>query len=217
MAEVGATVLFLAALVHMPLANLAAIMQSLPLAVTLAAAAVFGDRVSRAQLGAIALGLFGVLLIVRPGPDGFDIWSLMALGSVACVVVRDLATRSMPATLPSLTVAISAAVSVTAMGLAGTAFTGWQPVSAHQAALIVGAAAALVVGYVAVVKMMRVGDIAAIAPFRYTTLLWAILLGWLAFGAWPDRLTLLGATIVVATGLFTLYHGARGRTGSPRK
>jgi drug/metabolite transporter (DMT)-like permease len=209
LAEVGGTVLFLAALVHMPLANLSAIMQSMPLAVTLAAVVVFRDRVSGLQLAAILAGLAGVLLIIRPGPEGFDIWALMGLGSVACVVVRDLATRAMPSSLPSLMVAVAASVSVTAMGLAGAMVQGWQPVSASQGGLIVGAALALVVGYIFVVRMMRVGDIGAIAPFRYTALLWAILLGWLAFGTLPDRLTLAGAAIVVLAGLVTLIHGSR--------
>lgn len=214
LAEIGGTVFFLGALTQMPLANLSAIMQSMPLAVTLAAALVFGERVGPAQLAAIGIGMTGVLLIIRPGTEGFDIWSVMGLASVACVVVRDLSTRAMPASLPSVTVAVAASAGVTLTGVAGTVVRGWQPVTLHQLALVAGAAAFLVVGYLFVVKMMRVGSIAVIAPFRYTALLWALLLGWVIFDTFPDHLTLLGAAIIVATGLFTLYHGGRQRAGA---
>ncbi len=203
-AEVGGTILFLAALMHMPLANLSAIMQSLPLAVTLAAALVFGDKIGWRRMVAIAIGFIGVMIIIRPGTAGFDIWSVMGIGSVICVVVRDLATRNLSKTVPSVTVAIWAALSVTTMGLIGLLLTGWQPVTGHSALLILGASANLIVGYMFVVMVMRVGDIGFIAPFRYTSLVWAIILGWVMFSALPDGWTLLGAAIVVATGIYTL-------------
>lgn len=214
LAEIGGTVFFLGALTQMPLANLSAIMQSMPLAVTLAAAIIFRERVSPAQLAAILIGMGGVLLIIRPGTQGFDVWSVMGLASVACVVVRDLATRVMPTSLPSVTVAVAASAGVMLTGIAVTLVQGWQPVSLQQFGLVSGAAAFLVVGYLFVVKMMRVGSIAVIAPFRYTALLWALVLGWVIFGTFPDHLTLLGAGIIVATGLFTLYHGSRQRPGA---
>ena len=116
LAEVLGTLTFLAALNHMPLANLSAILQVLPLAVTLAAALFLGDRVGWRRMTAIVVGFIGVLIIIRPGPAGFDLWALMGLASVACVVVRDLTTRRMSASLPSVTVALSAAVTVLAMG-----------------------------------------------------------------------------------------------------
>lgn len=204
-AEVLGTLLFLAALIHMPLANLSAIMQVLPLAVTLAAATFLNEPVGWRRLTAILIGFLGVLIIIRPGPEGFDIWSLMGLGSVLCVVARDLATRQMSGALPSVTVALTAAVTVLALGGIGTAVEGWVPVTAHDLVLIGGAAVALIVGYLTVVMTMRVGEIAFIAPFRYMALLWAIVLGWIAFGELPDALTLFGAGLVVATGVFTFW------------
>ena len=214
-AEVVSTLLFLAALVHMPLANLSAIMQSMPLAVTLAAWAVFGDRVGWRRMTAILVGFVGVLIIVRPGPEGFDHWSLIGLASVAFVVVRDLSTRELSKAVPSATVAVAASLSVTATALALSLPEGWQGVSLHEGLLICGAAASLVVGYNFVVMVMRVGDIGFVAPFRYTSLLWALVLGWAAFGTLPDALTLFGAGLVVASGIFTLWRerkvkGAQG-------
>ena len=203
LAEVGGTVLFLAALVHMPLANISAILQSLPLAVTLTAALVFGDKIGWRRMLAITAGFIGVLIIIRPGGDGFDQWSIMAVGSVVCVVVRDLATRRLSRAVPSVTVAVCAAVSVTIMGLAGSLSQGWVAVDGYGAFTIIAAASALIVGYMFVVMVMRVGEISFVAPFRYVSLLVAIILGWLVFDTFPDFYTLIGSAIVVASGIFT--------------
>ncbi len=204
-AEVVSTVLFLAALMHMPLANISAIMQALPLAVTLAAAVLFKETIGWRRMTAILIGFGGVLIIIRPGPQGFDIWSLMGLASVAIVVVRDLSTRWISRSVPSVMVAVWSSASVTGAAYIASLFTGWQPLVPGQALLVVAAAAALLVGYLFSVMVMRVGDIGFVAPFRYTALIWAILLGWLAFGTWPDGFTLFGAGLVVATGIFTLW------------
>lgn len=217
LAEVASTLLFLAALVHMPLANLSAILQSLPLAVALAAWAVFGDRIGWRRMTAILVGFVGVLIVIRPGPEGFDQWSLMGLASVAFVVVRDLATRELSSGVPSATVAVAASLSVTVTALALSLPGGWQAVSLHEAALVAGAAAALVVGYNFVIMVMRVGDIGFVAPFRYTALLWAILLGWLVFGTLPDGLTLFGAGLVVASGIFTLWRERKVKGAPPAR
>lgn len=209
MAEVGGTVLFLTALMHMPLANLAAIMQVLPLAVTLAAAVIFRERIGWRRMTAILIGFCGVVIIIRPGTAGFDIWSVLGLGAVMCVVVRDLATRQLSQDIPSVTVAIWAGVAVTLMGLAGTIWQGWTALTLSEVLLTLAASSALILGYLLSVMVMRVGDIGFVAPFRYTALVWAIILGWLAFGAVPDAFTLIGGAIVVATGLFTFYRERR--------
>ena len=208
-AEIGGTVLFLTALTHMPLADLSAIMQSLPLAVTLAAALVFGEKVGWRRMLAIGVGFSGVLLIVRPGGAGFDAWALAGVGAVLCVVVRDLATRRMSAALPSVTVAVFAAAAVTTLGAVVAPFGGWAPVAAADWALLATAAVFLILGYIFIVSATRTGDVGLVAPFRYTALLWALVLGWFAFGDFPDRLTLAGAAIVVATGIYTFHRERR--------
>lgn len=204
MAEVLATVTFLTALVHMPLATLSAIMQALPLAVTLVAAILYRERIAPKVWAAIAAGFVGVLLIIKPGFAGFDRWSVLGLISVAGVVLRDLSTRHITGALPSTTVAIWASVSVTILGVVGGIFQGWQAVSLHQALLIAGSTSALIVGYITVVMVMRVGDVAIVAPFRYTALLWALVFGWVFFDSLPDIYAMIGAAIVVASGIVTL-------------
>lgn len=213
-AEVLATLSFLTALMHLPIATLSAIMQSLPLLVTLAAAVMFRERLGLARLLTVLLGFGGVMLIIRPGAQGFDHWTLLGLGSVAAVVVRDMATRLVSVALPSSLVSVATSVAVTLLGAVGLAQAGWQPVTPGQGGLIVLAAAALIFGYQAAVMVMRVGEIGFVAPFRYMSLFWAMMLGLVIFGTFPDGLTLAGAALVVATGLFALWQERRGRRGA---
>jgi drug/metabolite transporter (DMT)-like permease len=205
LADVAATITFLTALLHMPIANLSAILQALPLLITLGAALVYGDRIGWRRMTAILVGLIGVLIIIRPGTEGFDRWALLGVGSVACVMVRDLSVRPLQGHIPSTAVALGAAVAVTLMGWTGAAFQGWQDPSLSEATRILGAGLFLIVGYLTSVAAMRHGDIGLVAPFRYTSLLWAITLGLFVFGDLPDRWTLFGAAIVVGAGLFTLW------------
>jgi drug/metabolite transporter (DMT)-like permease len=214
LADVAATIFFLEALLRMPLANLSAILQALPLLITLAAALVYGDRIGWRRMTAILVGLVGVLIIIRPGTDGFDRWALLGVASVLCVVVRDLAVRPIQGQLPSALVALGAAVAVTLMGWTGAAFQGVQAVTGWEAAKVLGAGLFLIVGYLTSVMAMRQGDIGMVAPFRYTSLIWAIVLGLLVFGDLPDVWTLIGATIVVGAGLFTLWRERRLRLQS---
>lgn len=210
-AETSASVAFLTALFHMPIANATSILQSLPLAITLAGAVFFGEKVGWRRYLAIGAGFFGVLLIVRPGSEGFDAYSLLAMEAVGFVVLRDLSTRRLSAQIPSLIVALSGAVSVTLIGAVVTLFYDWQPVSGAPLLRLGGAAIFLVAGYLVSVMVMRVGEISFIAPFRYTSLIWAIVLGIAVFGEMPDRWTLIGSAIVVATGIYTFYRERRLR------
>lgn len=104
-----------------------------------------------------------------------------------------------------MVVALMAALTVLAAASFLSLGTGWVPVSTGDFLKIAGAAAFIFAGFLCSVMAMRVGEVAVISPFRYSGLLWALLLGWAVFGDWPDAVTLLGAAIVVATGLFTLY------------
>jgi drug/metabolite transporter (DMT)-like permease len=202
-AELGATITFLLALREMPLANLSAILQSLPLAVTLGAALLLHESVGWRRMTAIAIGFCGVLMIVRPGTDGFNVWSVLALISVAFVVVRDLSTRRFSSNLPSVTIASYTSLAVSLMGFAGLAIEDWVPVEPRIWLLLIATSSMLILGYLFIVMAMRMGDVAIVAPFRYSALIWAILLGLVVFGDFPGVWTLLGATVVVATGLYT--------------
>ncbi len=204
-AEAIGTLFFLTALFKMPIANLSAILQALPLTVTLAAALFLREPVGWRRLTAILIGFVGVILIVQPGTDGFSIYSVLGIAAVIAVTVRDLAARKLTATVPSILVALVAAIGVTALALVAGTGEIWVMPSAKAALQLAAAAGCLAVGYIAAVTAMRGGDIGFVAPFRYTSLLVALILGLVFFGEWPNWLTLLGALIVVGTGLFTLY------------
>lgn len=204
-AEVAAAFFFITALLNMPLANVTAVLQVLPLTVTLGAALFFGETVGWRRILAIALGFCGMLLIVRPGPDGFSVHALYALAAVACVTVRDLSTRRMSAEVPSLLVTLAASASVLLVAAPVSLASEWVPLDPTQIALIVASSGFILLAYSCSVMVMRVGEVGAVAPFRYTGLIWALALGWLVFGDWPDATTLVGVVIVAAAGLFTLY------------
>ena len=202
--EVLGTVTFLAAIVHLPLANTAAIFQALPLAVTLGAALMFGEPVGWRRWLAIAAGFIGVLIIVRPGVEGFNQFSLFALISVFFCAVRDLATRRIPAQVPSLFITLVTTVTVT---LAGAAIIiplgGWTPPSSRALGLLTLAAVLLLIGYQCVIMALRSGDISAVAPFRYTSLIWSISIGILFFSEEPDVWMVTGVAIIIVSGLYT--------------
>jgi drug/metabolite transporter (DMT)-like permease len=205
LAEIAGTYFFLTALFHMPFANLAAIMQSLPLTVTLVGAAFLGESVGWKRMAAILVGFLGVLLIVKPGPDGFTIDAVYGLATVGCVTVRDIVSRMMSPSTPSLLVASVSAFGVTLFAAIGSNFVEWQPVTGHVAFHLGGAMLFLIFGYLFSVAAVRVGDLGFVAPFRYTGLVVALVVGVVVFNTFPDPVTLVGAAIVVATGFFTLY------------
>jgi len=204
-AEMGAAYFFVTALFNLPLANVTAILQVLPLTVTLGSALFFKEAVGWRRMTAILIGFIGMLLIVRPGSDGFNLYSIYALMAVLSVTVRDLATRRLSTDVPSMTVTLSASVTVMIFSGVASLATPWVGISTLNGLMIVGASVFILGGYYFSVRVMRVGDVSFIAPFRYTGLVWALISGWFVFGDWPTSLTLLGAAIVVATGLFTLY------------
>lgn len=209
--EIGGTVTFLAAMTHLPLANVSAIFQSLPLAITLGAAVIFGEPVGWRRWLAITAGFIGVLIIVRPGIEGFNQFSVLALISVAFCSVRDLATKRIPAEIPALFVTFLTTIVVTLVGAVLTVpLGGWTAPSNHAIGLLVLAAVLVLIGYQCVILALRAGDISAVAPFRYSQLVWAILLGYFVFGDVPDAAMVIGASVIVFSGLYA-FHRERVR------
>lgn len=204
-AEIGAAYFFITALFNMPLANATAILQSLPLTVSLAGAVFLGEAIGWRRLSAIIIGFVGVLLIVRPGAEGFNIFSVYVLIAVGFVTARDIVTRKLSKDTHSMAVTFVTALGITLWAGVFSLGVEWQPFTPRATGLLLTAAVFVLGGYVFSVMVMRVGDIAFVAPFRYTALVWALILGLLAFNDWPDAITLLGAAIIVASGLFTFY------------
>ena len=207
--EIGAAYFFLSALMNMPLGNVSAILQVVPLTITLASALFLREAVGWRRMLAILIGFCGVMMIVKPGAEGFNIWSVYALISVLCVTVRDLATRQLSKGVPSMTVTLVTAASIAIAAGIASLTSPWVPVSGDLALMIAGASVFVLGGYFFSIQVMRTGDVSFVAPFRYTGLIWALVLGWFVFGDWPGWMTLTGAFIVVSMGIFTLYRERR--------
>lgn len=203
--ELIATVFFLNALFNMPLANASAIMQALPLTVSLGAAYFFGERIGWRRISAIMVGMFGVLLIIQPGFAGFNIFSLSCLLAVFGSTLRDLATRRLPRHVPSLFVTLATIVAVIVLGSVMSLFQDWKAVDMRVTAELLVASVFLCTGFFSIVSAMRVGEVGVVTPFRYSLLLFSVLIGVVFFDEIPDTLTIAGSLIVVASGLYTLY------------
>jgi drug/metabolite transporter (DMT)-like permease len=208
--EIIAAVTYITALGMMPIANASAILQSLPLVVTFGAALFFKEPVGWRRWMAILVGLIGVMIIIRPGPEGFTAAALLCVGSVASTAGRDLATRSISKDIPSLMITTVTAVSVAIFGALMIPFLGgWEPVSVTSLTHLLLASVLVLVGYQSVILAMRTGEISFVAPFRYTSLIFSSLLGFFFFAEVPDFWTLVGAAIVIASGLYTFYREAK--------
>ncbi len=204
-AEVGGTYFFLTALTHMPIANVTAVLQVLPLTITFAAAWLLSEQVGWRRYMAILTGFLGVMLILRPGTADFDVYAIYALIAVAFITMRDLATRMMPSDVPTLPVSMLTAVAIMGMGALGMPFEEIRPPTVSQIVLLAAAAGILSVGYTFSIAAMRVGEVSFVTPFRYSILVFALLLGFFVFGDVPDMISLIGASIVVGSGLFSFY------------
>lgn len=216
-AEVASTTLYLLALVHLPLANAWAIMLASPLVITMGAALFLGEPVGRRRWTAIVLGFLGVLIVVRPGIEGFSSSSLFALASVCFTALRDLATKRIGPEVPSLLVAMLTALAVTLVGLALVGpLGGWSTMNVESTGSLAVAAVLLVCAYHYIIEAVRHGDVSFIAPFRYTAMLWAIALGYLLFGDIPDFGTLVGSCIIVASGGYALYRERKVDSAAPK-
>lgn len=203
--EVGATWLYLSALLHLPIANISTIAQAAPLMITAAGALFFGERVGWRRWTAIAVGFLGILVIVRPDAAGFNGWSIVAFGSVLLVVLRDVTTRAIPPETSAMFISAFTSLAVLVTAIPAAIGTEFVPMSAGEFAKVAASAVFLLLGYVTVVEATRYGDIGVVAPFRYAFIPYAILIGWLVWGDVPDAITFVGIAIVVGAGLYTVH------------
>jgi len=216
--EVFGTLGFVTAVALTPISSASAILQATPLVVTIGAALFLGETVGWRRWVAIAVGLSGVLLVIRPGLDGFDANSLFAVQGVIGLAIRDLATRRVPSTITSRQLATYAFAIIIPTG-AVMQWIGWggTHLVVPGGADIIRLCVAIGVGvaaYYMLVAATRIGDMSVIAPFRYSRLVFALFVGVLVFGETPDRLTLTGAAIIVGSGIYTLWREARLRRAS---
>lgn len=204
-----ATMAYLTALFHMPIGNASAINMASPIFIALYAAIAWRERISFSRWLAMAGGFAGVLMIVQPAADGFNSWSLMCLLATLLYSGRDLVTRTIALAVPSILITLTTSVAVLLLAAPWSLLQGWEPVDGRQLALLAVASMFLSSAYYLVIVGMRSGDLSLVAPFRYTALIYALLLGWLVWGDVPNALSWWGIVLMVACGLFMLRK-ARG-------
>ena len=201
--EMVGTASFVAALAIAPLGTVAAVLQAMPLAVTMGAALIFGESVGWRRWTAIGVGFLGVLLVIQPGADGFQAASLLVLITVAGMSVRDLAARAIPARVTTAQVSAWGLMAVTVLGAGMLAVTGGgRAVSTVEAVILLGAVVFGTAGYWAITSATRTGEVAVVAPFRYSRLVFSMTLGVVFLTERPNALTLVGAGLIVASGLY---------------
>jgi drug/metabolite transporter (DMT)-like permease len=203
--EVGATVFFFSGLVLMPFADAAAIGQFAPLAVTAGAALFLREPVGWRRWLATAVGLAGVLLIIRPGSGAFNPGAILLVFCVLCVATRDLVTRVMGSGIPILLLILVSSVATTLIGPFGLLYETWIRPTPLMIGSLILSAFGVSAGYYGSVVAMRSGEISVVAPFRYASMLFALMWGYVIFGEIPDPLTWLGIAIVVGAGVY-MFH-----------
>ena len=183
--EIILTCCFMTAIFNMPLANAIAILQAMPLIISVVASKTNGEKLSKPRMTVIIIGLIGVLIILMPGTNGFNYYTIFALISVILLVLRDLVTSKLPKDISTFQVAFFTACQITAVTGFICCFLEWTIIPNNIKITLSAAALFIGLGYLASVAAVRYGDISFSAPFRYSSLLWALLIGVLFFGEFP--------------------------------
>jgi drug/metabolite transporter (DMT)-like permease len=205
MGDVGSALFFQGALARMPFADLMGILQMTPLSLTAASALFLGEHVGWRRWTAVAIGFAGALLVIKPGSTAFNAWALLGVLSVFCGTLRDVSTRRLDVALSPLLIMLLSQVVVASAGLGCWVFEDWKVPSLGEVVWLVFASVFSLVGHLCVIHSLRSGEVAAVAPFRYAGIVWAILLGLLIWNQLPDALSLAGIAILVSAGLYTFY------------
>ncbi len=208
--EIAGRLFYALAIALTPLSVASAILQATPLLVVLGAAVIFGEKVGLGRWLLILLGFVGVLVILRPRLSGFDALSLLAVAGMIGFAGRDLATRAAPLSLSNAQLGVMGFIMLTLSGAVILAVGGGAKLPGTTAlVLICGAALFGIAAYAALTNAMRNGDVATVTPFRYTRLLFAMILGVVVFAERPDAMTLLGSAIIVGCGVLILTQNRR--------
>lgn len=204
----GSMFLFVTSLRFLPLADAVALTFAGPLILTAVAPWALGERVGWRRRCAVAVGFAGVLIMLAPGGEGLRWAAFLPLGTAFFEAARDIVTRRLVATESSLSLTACSLGFVTLCALA-TAGHGWRPMSAGDIGLLAMAGCCVSVAFVLMTEAFRHAEASLVAPFRYSSVLWAALIGAIAFGDWPSPAMLAGACLVVGSGLYILHREAR--------
>jgi drug/metabolite transporter (DMT)-like permease len=202
---------FIAALAHMQLANVAAVLQIAPLLITALSVVLFGERVGWRRWSAVGLGFAGALLVIKPVPSAFDIWAVVGAASALAAALREILTRRIGLRSPAIVVGLWGAVGITLLGLPFIAVEDWRMFERGDLLQLLVASVFVGVAIYLLAVAFRDVDLSVIAPFRYSYLLTSAAGGFLVFAEVPDQLTVLGALMIVGSGIYALHREAAER------
>jgi drug/metabolite transporter (DMT)-like permease len=199
----GSTICFVTGLSLLPIADAIAISFAGPLLTVALAIPFLGEKVGWQRWAAILVGFAGVLVMVQPTGDAFRVAALAPIGAAFFGAARDVMTRRMSGTETSSSILMISTTFVTVAGFCSWPF-GWNPIQAEH--LWIFAVSGVLVGgaQYLMIEGFRLGEVALVAPFKYTTLLWAVIIGAMFWGDIPGIEVLIGAVLVVGGGLYLL-------------
>jgi len=205
--EVTGRLAFALAITLSALSSASAILQATPLIAMIGAAIFFNEKIGVTRWLAALVGFTGVLMIIRPGVDSFEAASLFALVATLGFAGRDLATRAAPGVLSNVQLGVYGFFVLIPTGIAMHFYNpGNIDIDVTASLQITGAIIFGVTAYNALTIAMRSGDVSVVSPFRYTRLLFAMLIGILVFGEAPDKATVMGSALIVLSGIYILMH-----------
>ena len=206
---------FFEALRHLPLATTIAICFAAPLLMTLMSVPLLRERVGPARWAAVVLGLCGVFVIVGPemAKGSLGIGAVLALAAAFFYAGAMTCVRWLSSTESDLSMMVSQNAIMGLAGLVGLLFVPPTMPSPTMWGVIAASAAVLLASQRLTFRALRVAPVSAVAPFQYTELVWAALFGWLFWNEWPGPHVWWGASLVVAAGLFTIWHERRRAMG----
>jgi drug/metabolite transporter (DMT)-like permease len=204
--EAGSAITYLIALFHIPFAIASAVNLSTPLILTLLAVLILKEDVRWRRWSAVIVGFAGVLLVIQPHPGDLNAWSWLALAGTLIGCFRDVFVRFLPAGIPTLVVSFSTALMVAVVSCGWALVEGWQPMSSRALGFIVASSLLLAMGYQLIVIALRShGEISVIGAFRYSSILWALAIGYVLWGEVPNALAMAGIAVIVGSGLYILH------------
>ncbi len=205
-AEITGMVGMIMALANVPLSIVGAVTQASPMLATIGAVLFLKERVRWRRWCSIVIGFIGVLLIIQPGTEGFDVAILWAILALVALSIRDLTTRLVPADIPSASLATFTMAAATPFTIAWVLFNGESllPATANWFVIIpmivIGA-----IGYMLLIASIRMAEVSVVMPFRYSRIIFLLVLGIFIFDEKPEELMLLGATLIIGSGTYMMW------------
>jgi drug/metabolite transporter (DMT)-like permease len=204
--EAGAAIIYLIALFQIPFAIATAVNLSTPLILTVLAVLFLNENVRWRRWTAVGLGFVGVLMVIQPRPGDINGWTWVALTGTFLGAFRDIIARYLPPAVPTLVVSFTTAITVAIVGCAWALLEGWQPIDARALGYIVASSLLLAAGYQFLVIALRSGgEISVMGSFRYSSILWALTIGYVVWGEVPNTLAIAGIAVIVGSGLYILH------------